>query len=173
MKRLLILALCAPTLAFAEEITIGNLVRAETDTMFRATMAGYKTGVGELVHEREPVSAKGPQPIIRANQDTLYSAAVLDLSKPARITLPEADGRFQSMLVINQDHYSYAETSPGSYALTQEGGGHALRFPAVPNLRGRRQSGRPRSGACRAGWDLDEWWRRRTVRGAGLGPREP
>jgi hypothetical protein len=119
MKRLLILALCAPTLAFAEEITIGNLVRAETDTMFRATMAGYKTGVGELVHEREPVSAKGPQPIIRANQDTLYSAAVLDLSKPARITLPEADGRFQSMLVINQDHYSYAETSPGSYALTE------------------------------------------------------
>ena len=128
MRLFLILALCAPTLAFAEEITIENLVRAETDTMFRATMAGYKIGVGELLHEREPVSAEGPQPIIRPNQDTLYSTAVLDLSEPATITLPEADGRFQSMLVINQDHYSYAEATPGSYALTQEGVGTRFVF---------------------------------------------
>ena len=36
------------------------------------------------------------------------------------MTLPEGDGRFQSVLVISQDHYNFAYASPGSYELTQE-----------------------------------------------------
>jgi hypothetical protein len=128
MRLLLIVALCAPTLAFAEEVTIQNLVRAESDHMFRATLAGYGIGVGELVHERAPVSAEGPQPIIRANQDTLYSALILDLSEPATVTLPETDGRFQSMLVISQDHYAFVEAAPGTNELTEEGVGTRFAF---------------------------------------------
>jgi hypothetical protein len=120
MRYLLILAFCIPTLARAEDVTIENLVRAESDTMFRTSLSAYKIGVGELVHERKTVSADGPQPVIRANQDTLYSAVVLDLSKPATITLPEAGDRFQSMLVISQDHYSFVEAKPGTYELTRE-----------------------------------------------------
>ena len=120
--------LCAPVLAFAEEVTLENLVRAESDTMFRATMAGYGIGLGELAHERKPVSAKGAQPIIRANQDTLYSAIVLDLSKPVTITLPQADGRFQSMLVISQDHYNFVESSPGRYELAEQEVGTRFAF---------------------------------------------
>ena len=125
---LLTLALCAPILAAAEEVTLQNLVRAESDTMFRATMAGYGIGLGELAHERKPVSATGAQPIIRANQDTLYSAIVLDLSKPATITLPKADGRFQSMLVISQDHYNFVESSPGTYELAEKEVGTRFAF---------------------------------------------
>jgi hypothetical protein len=41
---------------------------------------------------------------IRMNRDTLYSAAVLDLSSPATVTLPETGGRYMGMRVINQDH---------------------------------------------------------------------
>lgn len=65
----------------AEPVTIGNLVRAESDTMFRATLATYKIRLGEIRHDRKLTSASEPQPVIRANQDTLYSVVVLDLSK--------------------------------------------------------------------------------------------
>jgi hypothetical protein len=60
------------------------------------------------------------QPIIRANQDTLYSVSVVDLSKPVTVTLPEGDGRFQSVLVISQDHYNFGYSKPGAYKLTEE-----------------------------------------------------
>jgi len=58
--------------------------------------------------------------VIRMNRDTLYSSAVLDLSKPATVIMPETGGRYQSLQVINQDHYSFAKTKPGRYELTQE-----------------------------------------------------
>jgi len=121
MRRLLIaLALCAPAPVLAEDITIQNLMRAESDTMFRATMQTSGIGVGEIDHEREVAAADKPQPIIRANQDTLYSVAVVDLSEPVTVTLREGDGRFQSVLVISQDHYNFAYADPGSYELTEE-----------------------------------------------------
>lgn len=119
MRTFLAIALFVPTLAFAEDVTIENLVRAESDTMIRANLEAFGIELGELTHLREPVTA-ATQTVIRPNQDTLYSAVVLDLSEPATITLPETDGRFQSMLVISQDHYSFVEASPGAYELTEE-----------------------------------------------------
>ena len=39
------------------------------------------------------------------NRDTLYSAGVFDLdASPLTVVKPDSDGRFLSMLVINQDH---------------------------------------------------------------------
>ena len=120
MKKLLLSALLLPALAVAEDITLQNLVRAESDTMFRMGMKENNIGIGEIAHHREVASANAPQPIIRPNQDTLYSAAIIDLSKPVTVTLPEGDGRFQSALVISQDHYNFAYTKPGAYKLTEE-----------------------------------------------------
>ena len=54
------------------------------------------------------------------NQDTLYSAVAFDLSKPVRVTLPDLEGRYQSMQVVNQDHYITFEDRPGTYELTEE-----------------------------------------------------
>ena len=54
------------------------------------------------------------------NRDTLYSSVVLDLSEPATVIMPETSGRYQSLQVINQDHYSFAKIKPGRYELTQE-----------------------------------------------------
>ncbi len=49
------------------------------------------------------------------NRDTLYSAAVFDLDAgPVTIALPDAGGRFQSMQVINQDHYTPLVTYGGA-----------------------------------------------------------
>ncbi|KUJ76876.1 hypothetical protein AVO45_10300 [Ruegeria marisrubri] len=124
MKRLLLaLALCVPVPALAEDITIQNLARAETDTMFRAIMADNDIGIGTLFHERTTTEADKPQPVIRANQDTLYSGVVVDLSEPLTVTLPKAGNRFQSVLVINQDHFNFGHASPGVYELTEEEAG--------------------------------------------------
>jgi hypothetical protein len=103
-------------------------VRAESDTMIRANMKMGGLTVGKLTHSREPTTP-GKDAVIRSNQDTLYSAVVLDLSKPVTLTLPEIGERYMSAHVINQDHYSFVETKPGKYSLTEESVG--TRFAIV------------------------------------------
>lgn len=100
-----------------EPVTLKTFVRAETDAAIKLI---YKqAGFGALHHIRVPTPLD-EQKVIRMNRDTLYSTAVLDLSKPAAVTLPNADGRYISMHVINQDHYSYAVSEPGRYELTED-----------------------------------------------------
>jgi hypothetical protein len=48
------------------------------------------------------------------------------------ITLPDIGGRYQSMHVVNQDHYMFVEIEPGTYELT--GGTVGARFAFV-NIR--------------------------------------
>jgi len=119
MRLLLTLALCAPTLAVAESVTVETFVRAESDFNIRSQMESFGYGLAELHHLRDPI-APDNQPTIRMNQDTLYSGLVIDLSEPVEITLPEIGGRYQSMHVISQDHYLFAESRPGTYRLTEE-----------------------------------------------------
>jgi hypothetical protein len=78
MRPLLTLALCLPTLVFAENVTVETFVRAESDYNIRANMEAFDFGVGELRHLRDPI-APDNQPTIRMNQDTLYSGLLLDL----------------------------------------------------------------------------------------------
>lgn len=101
------------------DVTIAELVRAETDHMIRTQIETFNLQFGQVTHLRDPMTPEN-QSVIRVNQDTIYSSTVLDLSQPAIVTLPDADGRFQSMLVINQDHYIFGEAEPGTYELTQE-----------------------------------------------------
>jgi hypothetical protein len=96
--------------------------------MFRASLESYGTKIGELAHSREPTTPDN-QPVIRMNQDTLYSASVVDLSEPVEVILPEIGGRYQSMHVINQDHDMFVEAEPGTYTITQEDVG--TRFAAI------------------------------------------
>lgn len=109
---------CANQAAADEPVTLDTIVRAETDTAMRSTLK-LTGGLGKLVHLRQPTPID-KQTIIRMNRDTLYSAVVLDLSKPATVVLPETGGRYLSMHVINQDHYMYVVTKPGRYRLTQQ-----------------------------------------------------
>ena len=131
MFRTLVRALCfiAPVAVAAEDVTVGNLIRAETDHMIRENMRAFGIGIGEIVHLRQPTTPEN-QPVIRMNQDTLYSGAVLDLSEPVRVTLPETGGRYMSMMVISQDHYISSEAMPGTYALTEEIVGTRFAFVA-------------------------------------------
>jgi len=91
-------------------------------------MQAFGVEVGQFAHLRQPTTPDN-QPVIRMNQDTLYSGAVLDLSRPVKITLPEVGGRYMSMHVVNQDHYMLVESEPGTYELTQDSVG--TRFALV------------------------------------------
>jgi len=120
---LLSLAACntgsAPADTQAQTVTRDNFVRAETDTTF----AGFaKDGAfGKLVHARE-LADVNHQTIVRTNRDTLYSRGVFDLDAgPVTITLPDAKGRFMSLLLINEDHYNPATIyAPGPHTITRE-----------------------------------------------------
>jgi hypothetical protein len=100
-------------------VNLTNFVRAESDHMIRANMKAFNVDFGQFIHLRKPTTPDN-QPVIRMNQDTLYSATVLDLSKPVTITLPEVGGRYMSVHVVNQDHYMYVESKPGTYKLTEK-----------------------------------------------------
>jgi len=99
------LSLVLSTSVFAESVpvTIMNYIRAESDAQFMG-YAAKAGGVGKILHLREPYSVEN-QTTIRGNRDTLYSAVVLDLTSPATIVKPDSPDRFQSLLVISQDHY--------------------------------------------------------------------
>lgn len=102
-----------------KNVTVANYVRAESDHMIRANMNAFGVKIGGLTHVRQPITPDN-QPVIRMNQDTLYSGTVLDLSRPVKLTLPEVNGRYQSMHVVNQDHYMFVESKPGTYEMTEE-----------------------------------------------------
>ena len=103
----------------AEMVTVDNFVRAETDmTLDRNVKQG---AFGKIVHLRTPTPID-KQNVIRMNRDTLYSFGVFDLdASPVTIVKPDSGGRFQSMLVINQDHSMLpVEHSAGEFTLTKE-----------------------------------------------------
>ncbi len=113
----LFLTLFVGTANAAEPVTVYTFVRAESDTAIKKVYDGI--GFSAWFHNRAPTPLD-QQTVISQNRDTLYSSMVLDLSVPATVTLPEADGRYMSLQVINQDHYSFAVSEPGKHALTQD-----------------------------------------------------
>ncbi len=119
--------------AMAEGVSVDNFVRAESDYNIRVNLAKFKAlgaDVGKIVHLRNPVTPDN-QAVIRSNQDTLYSAIVVDLAKPVKITLPDTGDRYMSMHVVNQDHYMFVETKPGTYTLDQDSVGTRFAYVII------------------------------------------
>ena len=117
----------AGTVQATEPVTIENFRQAESDTYFSRYVA--KGCFGKLCSDRGPPPVD-KQDVIRMNRDTPYSIGVFDLTTPVTITKPDIGTRFQSMLVINQDHYNpLVAYAPGEYTLTRENCG--TRYVAV------------------------------------------
>jgi hypothetical protein len=70
---------------------------------------------------------------VRPNRDTLYSLAVFDLDAgPVTITMPDAGGRFMSLLVIDKDHHAREVAyGAGARTYTKEQIGTRYLFAAV------------------------------------------
>jgi len=86
-----------------------------------ATLQSDAGGINRFEHNRAPASVD-KQTVIRMNRDTLYSFAVVDVSAGATLTLPDAGGRYLSVMAVmavNEDHYiNRAFHDAGRYDLT-------------------------------------------------------
>lgn len=99
-------------------VTWKNFTRAESDKMFSQYAAMGAFGKFFNILEPTPIDK---QKVVRMNRDTLYSAAIFDLSAPVTITKPDTANRFQSMQIINEDQYTpMVIYKPGKYTLTQK-----------------------------------------------------
>ncbi len=85
------------------EVCVLNYVRAKTAVHFDSVIA-RSGGINQWTHTKEPQPIDR-QRVKRMNRDTLYSSAVVDISKGAVLTLPEAGSRYMSAVVVNEDHF--------------------------------------------------------------------
>lgn len=100
-------------------VNVDNFVRAETAAQFDRTLK-LTGGVNRFVHLRGPTPLD-KQIVIRMNRDTLYSAAIVDISKGAILTVPDAGDRYLSVMVVNEDHYvNEVIHKPGKHKLTMD-----------------------------------------------------
>ena len=113
-----IVSLAPAHAADAPKVTAGNYVRAESDIQMKGYIASYNI-LGNFHHNRDPYDVDN-QITIRGNRDTLYSFGVFDLRSPVTITLPETEGRYQSLMIVNQDHSIWSFYGPRTGTLTEE-----------------------------------------------------
>lgn len=98
-------------------VNVDNFVRVETAFQIDRALKAIG-GVNRWGHNRQPTPLD-KQNVIRMNRDTLYSTAVVDISKGATVTLPDPGKRYMSVMVVNQDHYiNKIFHKGGSYKLT-------------------------------------------------------
>lgn len=101
-----------------QKVTVDNFNRAESDHFFKVKVDNGM--FGKLVHDRQPASVD-KQLVVRINRDTRFSFGIFDLTAPVTISLPETGDRFQSMLVINENHYiKKIIYKPGEYTFTRD-----------------------------------------------------
>ncbi len=100
-------------------VTLDNFATAETHFMMQLGI-DTQNSFGKWFHDRgfTPIER---QNVVRMNRDTLYSSVVLDLTEPATIIKPDTQGRYQSLLVVNEGHFAtLVAYKPGKYRLTNE-----------------------------------------------------
>ncbi|MEO7794872.1 MAG: DUF1214 domain-containing protein [Thermoanaerobaculia bacterium] len=96
-----------------------NFIRAESDLHLQRLV---KQGAfGKLKPERESAAIDG-QIGVRGDRATLDAAAVFDLdAAPVTFTLPDPAGRYLSMQVVSEDHFTIAVAhAPGRFTFTRE-----------------------------------------------------
>ena len=119
----------------AESVTKNNYAKAETvdilnDYVEKISKHTCSQGIGVLMHNREAMDP-ADRTILRANFDTLYSFAVLDLNSPATIVLPDID-RFQILEIVSEEHWiPLVSDKPGNYELNQKLTGSRYAFAIV------------------------------------------
>ncbi len=100
-------------------VTFANFAEIETSRMF-AALAASAGGSNRWNHFRVPTPID-QQTVIRMNRDTLYSAAIIDVSEGATITVPGGGGRYVSVMLVNEGHYiNRVLHDPGVHSLSAE-----------------------------------------------------
>jgi len=99
-------------------VNVDNFARAETNRMFAGILK--LTGGLNVWHHDRDFSPLDAQTVIRQNRDTFYSAAIVDISAAATLTLPDGGpNRYVSAMIVNQDHYiNQVLHDPGEHVLS-------------------------------------------------------
>jgi hypothetical protein len=116
---ILSIALASNASAQAKPVIVNadNFVRAETAAQFDRIVENAG-GVNRFFHLRGPAPLD-KQTVIRMNRDTIYSSALVDISKGATLIVPDAGDRYMSIMVVNEDHYlNKVIHEPGEHELT-------------------------------------------------------
>jgi hypothetical protein len=100
------------------QVTAENYVRAESDSQMKGYVENFGC-FGRFIHSRKPYDVNN-QVTVRGNRDTLYSFGVFDLTSPLTVTLPHPKGRYQSLMIVSQDHSISVVYSPETVTLTRE-----------------------------------------------------
>ena len=103
----------------ATPVNVDNYARAEVAAQVDR-MIGLGAAVNAWVHFRRPTPID-QQNVIRMNRDTLYSVAIVDISKGATLTVPDGGRRYLTVQVVNEDGYvNRVFHQPGTHPLTVE-----------------------------------------------------
>ncbi len=100
-------------------VTLENYEFAESDLAFYNITK--LVGTNQFFHFPLEEFDLGNQSVVRMNQDTVYSAAIVNTSAGATITLPETDGRYMSVMVVQNDHYiDQVFNTPGEHVIESD-----------------------------------------------------
>ena len=101
------------------KVTRENYPTVETSRQFVIQIKNAG-GINNL-YNFDGIAKVNNQPIIRLNQDTVYSMGVVDASKGATITIPDVGDRFISVTFVDSDHYVHAaKYGAGTYDLPRD-----------------------------------------------------
>ena len=89
----------------AVDVTALNYVPAKTAMQFDKYLAKANGKLNLFAHGGS-VAGIYSRSSKRLNRDTLYSVAIVDISKDASIVMPEPGGRYMSVQVINEDAFT-------------------------------------------------------------------
>ncbi|MEH6911544.1 MAG: DUF1214 domain-containing protein [Oceanicoccus sp.] len=109
-------------------VNADNYARAEAAFQFEA-MLKRSGGINTLAHVRHPIPLNR-QRNMQMNRDTIYSSAVVDISRGATVSFPNSGDRYMSIAIVNEDNYTTAVYHNGeAITLTMEE--HGTAFVAV------------------------------------------
>lgn len=100
-------------------VTLDNYRFAESDVAFDNITKFV--GTNQFLHFPVDAFDLENQTVVRMNRDTIYSAAILNVSEGASVTLPEANGRYMSAMVVQNDHYiDQVFKTPGTHVIAAD-----------------------------------------------------
>lgn len=109
------------TISYAQGtiVTYENFGQVETSMQMDRYKANAK-GINKWYHIRKPAPYNA-QTTIRLNRDTLYSFALVNVKKNAKITLPDNGERYMSLMPVNELGYTNEVWyGKGNYEITSD-----------------------------------------------------
>ena len=121
------IASAAPNFAAIHADDAGEKIAVTTDNyeVAESDLAFYNVtklvGMNTFFHFPTGAFDLDNQTVVRMNRDTYYSGAIIDTTQGATVTIPETNGRYLSVMVVQNDHYiDQVFLEPGTHEITSD-----------------------------------------------------